>query len=265
MKRTVTFLIAFFAALSLVSCAGRGGGDGQTSADIPTETVSGSAVSTSVPSTSAPGTTAAPETDPPVTPPVTDEPDDGIDFSDTLFIGDSRTAGLYLYGRIDGAKYFARTSMNVFNCFNDKPSETGTGDAALEEYLKENRFGKIYILLGINEIGYSYDSIIDGYGKLIAKLRLLQPDARIVIQSNMHVTKAKSDANPKTFNNDRINILNERLEQFCEENELFFLDITSAFDDASGNLDTKYTREGIHFNAEGYHVWRDWLKVNGLV
>ena len=223
----------------------------------------------------APPTTEPPETDPPQTdPPVTDPPvtqpqgdpdriNDPDYFKDALFIGDSRTVGFYLYAKIPGASYFARTSMNVSNCFADKKSETGTGNLNLEEYLKANKFGKIYILLGINEIGYSYSWIISRYQTLLQKIQVLQPDAILLIQSNMHVTKAKSDANPTTFNNDRINELNRRLAGLADGEKIFFLDFAAAFDGEDGCLKTEYSRDGIHFYAKTYPLWRDWILENG--
>ena len=132
-----------------------GGTDGSGSASAPstdpvTEPGSGSVTGT----VTADEPSGAP-TDTGVTDsPTTAAPEEPINpteyYKDTLFIGDSRTAGLYIYGRIEGASYFARTSMNVGNCFNGSKSETGTGSLSLEAYLKKNRFGKIYILLGIN-------------------------------------------------------------------------------------------------------------------
>lgn len=270
MKRLELSIITLSLAMALAACGGKGSSGSQsteTTAKTTSEAVESSTITDTLPpDTTLPETTTVPATTAPetTTDPDTDEPE-YVDFSDALFIGDSRTAGLYLYGRIDGARYFARTSMNVFNCFNNKPSETGTGNATLSEYLSANSFGTIYILLGINEIGYPYDNIIGGYEELVDNIRELQPEARIVIQSNMHVTKAKSDANPNTFNNERIATLNERLATFCEENGAFFLDCAAAFNDAAGDLDPKYSRDGVHFNVNGYHVWRDWLKENGLV
>ncbi len=205
---------------------------------------------------------SAPETTP-QDPPEVGGDEDADYFDDALFIGDSRTVGFYTHGRIDGAKYFARTSMNVKNCFADKASETGTGSLNLTEYLTENKFGKIYILLGINEIGYSYSWITSKYQTLINKIIELQPDAKIIIQSNMHVTKAKSDANPKTFNNARIDNLNSRLSKFADGEKIFYADLVSAFDDESGNLRTDYTGDGIHFKSAAYKVWKSWIEQNG--
>ena len=247
-----------------------GGTDGSGSASAPstdpvTEPGSGSVTGT----VTADEPSGAP-TDTGVTDsPTTAAPEEPINpteyYKDTLFIGDSRTAGLYIYGRIEGASYFARTSMNVGNCFNSSKSETGTGSLSLEAYLKKNRFGKIYILLGINEIGYSYDWIVTRYEKLISRLQELQPGAVIVIQSNMHVTKAKSDSSPKTFNNTRINELNRRLSGLADGKKVFYLSFESIFDGADGNMNPDYSGDGVHLKAKSYKIWRDYLLSEGML
>lgn len=247
-----------------------GGTDGSGSASDPaTEPGSGSVtgkVTADEPSgTVPPAPTDTEDTDSPTTV-APEEPINPTEYyKNTLFIGDSRTAGLYIYGRIEGASYFARTSMNVGNCFNGSKSETGTGSLSLEAYLKKNRFGKIYILLGINEIGYSYDWIVTRYEKLISRLQELQPGAVIVIQSNMHVTKAKSDSSPKTFNNTRINELNRRLSELADGKKVFYLSFESIFDGADGNMNPDYSGDGVHLKAKSYKIWRDYLLSEGML
>ena len=247
-----------------------GGTDGSGSASDPaTEPGSGSVTGT-VTADGPSGSVPPAPTDTGVTDsPTTAAPEEPINpteyYKDTLFIGDSRTAGLYIYGRIEGASYFARTSMNVGNCFNSSKSETGTGSLSLEAYLKKNRFGKIYILLGINEIGYSYDWIVTRYEKLISRLQELQPGAVIVIQSNMHVTKAKSDSSPKTFNNTRINELNRRLSELADGKKVFYLSFESIFDGADGNMNPDYSGDGVHLKAKSYKIWRDYLLSEGML
>ena len=247
-----------------------GGTDGSGSASAPsTDPVSEPGSGSVTGTVTADGPSGAP-TDTGVTDsPTTAAPEEPINpteyYKDTLFIGDSRTAGLYIYGRIEGASYFARTSMNVGNCFNGSKSETGTGSLSLEAYLKKNRFGKIYILLGINEIGYSYDWIVTRYEKLISRLQELQPGAVIVIQSNMHVTKAKSDSSPKTFNNTRINELNRRLSGLADGKKVFYLSFESIFDGADGNMNPDYSGDGVHLKAKSYKIWRDYLLSEGML
>ena len=247
-----------------------GGTDGSGSASDPaTEPGSGSVTGT-VTADEPSGTVPPVPTDTGVTDsPTTAAPEEPINpteyYKNTLFIGDSRTAGLYIYGRIEGASYFARTSMNVGNCLNSSKSETGTGSLSLEAYLKKNRFGKIYILLGINEIGYSYDWIVTRYEKLISRLQELQPGAVIVIQSNMHVTKAKSDSSPKTFNNTRINELNRRLSGLADGKKVFYLSFESIFDGADGNMNPDYSGDGVHLKAKSYKIWKDYLLSEGML
>lgn len=217
------------------------------------------------------GTTTDEKSDvPPETEPSgTTEPEQPLDpveyYKDTLFIGDFRTAGLYTYGRIDGASYFARSQMTVSNCFDSAKSETGTGSLSLEEYLKNKRFGKIYVLLGINEIGYSYDWIVTRYEKMIARLRELQPDAVIVIQSNMHVTKAKSDANPNSYNNTRIDSLNSRLSGLADGKKVFYLSFEAIFDGDDGALNPDYSANGIQLKPKSFMIWHDFLIGKGML
>ncbi len=215
-----------------------------------------------------PPETKPPETKPPETrPPETKPPvSDAEYFSDVLFLGDSRTVGLASYASIPGATYFARTSMNVSNVFADKVSDTkDTGSYTLTQLLSERKFGKIYILLGINEIGYSYDWIVKNYTKVIDYIKLYQPEAKIIIQSNMHVTKKKSDANPNSFSNVRINELNRRLAALADNNKVFYIGFEHIFDDASGALDPANTGDGVHLYPKRYSLWRDWILENGKV
>ena len=220
--------------------------------------------------TKEPDTTKKPETTEPVTtkaPDTTKAPQSNEEyFSDALFLGDSRTVGFYLYAKIPGATYFARTSMNVYNVFDDKVSETkDTSSYNLAELLSAKKFGKIYILLGINEIGYSYSSVVNNYSTVIDYIRQYQPDAKIIIQSNMHVTKKKSDSNPNTFSNSRIDELNRRLSALADNKKIFYLGFEEIFDDASGAMSAEYSGDGVHLYAKCYKLWRDWILENGKI
>lgn len=211
-----------------------------------------------------PETTKTPETGKPATSnaPQSDEEY----FSDVLFLGDSRTVGFHLYAKIPGATYFARTSMNVYNVFDDKVSETNdTSSYTLSELLSQKQFGKIYILLGINEIGYSYSSVVSNYSKVIGYIQQYQPDAKIIIQSNMHVTKKKSDANPDTFSNKRIDELNRRLSELADNKKIFYLGFEEIFDDSTGAMSPDYSGDGVHLYGKCYKLWRDWILENGKI
>ena len=76
-------------------------------------------------------------------------------FTDAVFIGDSRTVGLSEYCEpLDSrATFYARTSLTIYDVFKKEYIKTDTGKIGLEEALSRNQFGKVYIMLGLNEIG----------------------------------------------------------------------------------------------------------------
>ena len=76
------------------------------------------------------------------------------DFTNVLFIGDSRTAGLSEYGDLGQAEVFADSGMSVFNLFDSRVKTKRGGRQTLQELLSQNQFQTIYLMLGINELGY---------------------------------------------------------------------------------------------------------------
>ena len=77
-------------------------------------------------------------------------------FNDAAFIGDSRTVGLFEYGGIEErADFYAKISLTIYNVFTEllaKDEETGKKITA-EEALTKKQYGKVYLMLGINELG----------------------------------------------------------------------------------------------------------------
>ena len=125
-------------------------------------------------------------------------------FDDVLFIGDSRTVGLYEYCEplSQRADFFAKISLTVNSALDQAFIKTDDGKKSAEELLRDGRqYGKIYIMLGLNEIGGGTDeSFASDYRYMIERIRNSQPGAQIVIQSILHVTKHKSSTD-KVFNN----------------------------------------------------------------
>ena len=110
-------------------------------------------------------------------------------FTDALFIGDSRTVGIAEYGTIKNATYFANTGMSVYNIWSQKIDISSVGKVSLDELLDKQNFGKVYIMLGINEIGYNMSQTAKKYQELVKYVNTKQPKAIIYLQANLHVTK----------------------------------------------------------------------------
>ncbi len=182
-------------------------------------------------------------------------------FTDALFIGDSRTVGIAEYGTIKNATYFANTGMSVYNIWSKKIDISSIGKVSLGELLDKKNFGKVYIMLGINEIGYNMSQTAKKYQELLKYVNTKQPKAIIYLQANLHVTKEKSDSD-KTINNTRINKLNSVISKMANNKNIFYLDVNSIFDDSSGNLRADYTSDKVHIYGKYYKQWTEWIRKN---
>lgn len=198
----------------------------------------------------------------PTTAPSTSEPSqqsaDPNALSKALFIGDSRTVGLREYAGLDNADFFATVGMSVFNAQKDRISVPKVGKVTLNELLSNKKYDKIYVMLGINELGYSFDSITSKYGELINFIKEKQPNATIIVQANLHVSKSRSDSD-KVINNTAINRLNSELSKLADGKKVYYIDANPVFDDADGNLSADKTQDNAHLLAKYYAQWGEWI------
>ena len=184
-------------------------------------------------------------------------------FDDALFIGDSRTVGISEYGDLNNATFFANTGMSVYNVFEKNVSVPQVGKLKLEQLLTYKKFGKIYIMLGINELGYNQEKTLKKYKDLLKFVQEKQSNAIIYIEANLHVTAERSNKD-KTINNININKINNEISQLADNEKIFFIDINEKFDDENENLSSNYTYDNVHIYAKYYKEWSEWLSQNAV-
>lgn len=178
-------------------------------------------------------------------------------FSDVLFIGDSRTVGLSEYGGTD-AVFFADVGMSVFNLFQRKVYVPHVGKVTLEELLGRYEYSKIYIMLGINELGYNYNSIISKYTNIVETIKSMQKSAWLILEGNLHVTAERS-AGDEVYNNSNIDSLNLGIKRIAEQTSAGYIDVNELFDDSQGCLDKKFTSDNTHLLGRYYRDWAKWI------
>lgn len=191
---------------------------------------------------------------------VSETPSAPIDFSSTLFIGDSRTEGLKEYGGLNEAEFFANSGMSTFNLLSASLTLKDGSKKTLEELLSERSYERIYLMLGINELGYPSSTVIRQYSAIVDRIQALQPNARLVLEANLHVTKKKSDSDP-TYGNGKLNALNNAIYQIAVDKGCGYVDVNGLFDDGQGNLDSKYSVDNAHIMGKYYTVWAQWLRT----
>lgn len=184
-------------------------------------------------------------------------------FQDAVFIGDSRTDGLHLYSGIQGGTFLVHTGLSVFDVVKER-NVLGSGDNKYSIYsvLRKKQFGKVYVSLGVNELGYNKEKYVKAVNTLIDDLRAFEPDATIYIQSIIPVNSAicRSKNQPAYVNNTAIGEFNAALQTICEEKQVWYVNLSEALTDAdSGELPADMTRDGIHCTKAGYEAWLAYL------
>ncbi len=188
---------------------------------------------------------------------------DVVSFSDTLFIGDSRTVGLRDYGKISDATFFCAVSLSSNNLLTKAIEVSGYGELQLSALLEKKQFKTAYIMLGINEIGGTLSGIAQKYQKIIDTIHEKQPDTLVIVQSTLHVTKTRHEneiAKGGYFNNNRINDLNTHLAGLANGTTVRYLDMNPMFDDEYGCMMAEAAAgDGVHIKAKYYLLWRQYL------
>lgn len=186
-------------------------------------------------------------------------------FDDALFIGDSRTVGLSQYSGWKNPVYYADVGLTIYDVFDKKIAEVNGETLTVDKALEKKKFGKIYIMLGINELGRgTTEKFADRYSKVIGRIRELQPDASIFIEGIMRVSKKKSDTDP-IFNNNNINDRNAAIEKLADNASVFYIDVNQAIADETGGIPADYTFDNVHLKAAYYHIWTDFLLAHGII
>ena len=181
-----------------------------------------------------------------------------ISIKDSLFIGDSRTVGLMEYAKITDADFFCNVGMSVYNINKKTVSVPSIGKVTFTELISNKKYSKIYIMLGVNEVGYETMTTVSKYSALIDFIKEKQPDAAVFIEANLHISKKRSDSD-KTVNNAAIDKLNAELEKLSDGKTVFYIDANTVFDDGAGNLDADKTADGTHLYAKYYAEWGEWI------
>lgn len=185
------------------------------------------------------------------------------DFADAAFIGDSRTVGLQMNTDKPKASFYASIGLNIDSALTDSAITLDNGEKGkVLDAMKQRQFGRIYIMFGINELGWPYPDIFEEkYEELINQIRKVQPDAKIYVQSILPVSYLAANTNA-VFTNENINNFNKYVKQAAENTDAVYLDVGSYFKDENGSLPVEASTDGIHFIREYCQEWMNYLANN---
>ncbi len=191
-------------------------------------------------------------------------PEEYLDGS--LFIGDSRTSTLAIYSGWKTCSFWVKNGISIWEIMDAKIA-TGNNESNLtvRQGLEEKQYAKIYIMLGINELGTGTPrSFYEQYEKVIVEMRKLQPGAKIFVQSILHVTDGK-DQTGSYINNKEIDRRNSFLVGINRIEGVYYLDLNTVFDDPKTNkLNPAFSTDGVHLKATQIDKWKSFLLNHGI-
>lgn len=118
---------------------------------------------------------------------------------------------------------------------------------------------KLFIMAGTNDLveGKNLNEITSNYEKIISTISKGSPSTKIYVQSVLPFNQdryKKYYPSYKHVNNSEIITLNNKLKSLSKKYNATFVDLYPSFI-KNGNMNQKYTVDGVHLTGDGYSVW----------
>ena len=185
-------------------------------------------------------------------------------FSDAAFVGDSRTDGFYLFSGVGGGDNLTATGLSVFTLSTKQAIKTEYGTLTVLDALERKSYGKVYLSLGVNELGYhNNDAFYAAYCAAIDAIRTRQPDAVIYVQTLIPLNEGriKASGGASYLTNEKLIVYNEIIRRVAREKQVPLLDLYSVFV-VDGQLPEDFSRDGVHLTAAYYPIQLDYFKTH---
>lgn len=166
-----------------------------------------------------------------------------------IFLGDSITAGypleeLYEDLPVVNSGVSGYTTQDILN--------------NLDNMVSIYNPTKVFLLIGTNDIQRekTNEEIINNVKEIVNKILEKRPNTKIYIESIYPINNTDNEkinhASVGIRNNKTIKEINKEIKEYCKDNDYTYIDMYNELADKDGNLDLKYTTEGLHISDLGY-------------
>ena len=115
---------------------------------------------------------------------------------------------------------------------------------------------KVFLLIGTNDLDlkHSKEDVIGNIEKILEEIKSNRPKAELYLESIYPVNHDIRRNNAGNRKNSDIKEINEKLEDYCEDNDITYIDMYDLLKDDDDNLKEEYTKDGLHLSDKGYEV-----------
>ena len=186
-------------------------------------------------------------------------------FNNTAFLGDSRVEGLSYYcgSDVPGASFFTSRGIMLDGVSSKKANTTTTGQQlTMIEALGQKQYKKVYMMFGVNELGWPYEDVFQRHYEDVIKLvKQSQPGAEIYVMGIFPVT-AKKSSSGTIYTNEKIDRFDARVKAAAAACNVHYISVRPALVDESGVLPAAASSDGVHLNAQYCYKWLNYLSKN---
>ncbi len=113
----------------------------------------------------------------------------------------------------------------------------------------------IFLMVGTNDLLMNMPAkeVMTYYERVVTRIKMDSPSTKIILQSVLPIN-SEDWTLPKK--NKEIVALNTLLQDFAKTQHLSYIDLHKLFVNENGELEKKYTHDGIHLNGNAYHIWK---------
>lgn len=174
-------------------------------------------------------------------------------FSDAMFIGDSRMKSVMDFATMNGwfsyGADLSAVSLTVNKIYTATIKYNGVDMTIADAIRAGGSFSKCYIMLGVNELGWSsISAFIDGYSALIDLVREAHPEAQIYVIGIMPLGD-KALRSGSWLTNDNVKLFNSRILEMCAQKQVYYIDDFDLLA-PDGKLAPDAAVDGIHVQPE---------------
>jgi lysophospholipase L1-like esterase len=120
----------------------------------------------------------------------------------------------------------------------------------------------LFLLIGINDLlgGTPPERVAEQHAQLVKEIRTRLPETRVVVEALLPVREALLRTQDEFVSAATVVKTNALIAKANGGPTPDWLDANSLLADSSGQLDSRFTSDGLHLSGAGYRVWADELR-----
>lgn len=120
----------------------------------------------------------------------------------------------------------------------------------------------IFLMDGINDLFRKLPNevSINNYKRIIRMIKAKSPKTKIYIESALPINEEMTKEPYTKGRSAMVPVLNAKIKQLAEEENVTYINIVPLFADENGNLKKEVTMDGVHLKASAYIDWVAYLK-----